>query len=726
MKLNYETGLVGSSTILVPYRRDHVLNYHTWMLDTALLEATASEPLSLPAEYDMQQSWREDPDKCTFIVLEKQAVDVTLLPKDGNNNYNVSSDDFVQRTLSAMVGDVNLFLSDEEKDYVSDSDENNIDGPAKVERSDNASTPQRQAELDIMIANGDYRGKGLGKDAACLMMLYGASHLNIRRFFCKIQEDNVASLALFGKLGFEQCSYAECFREIELELKRESAHDMVETLSTLVGSSTLRSFHCYASSESKNGNKVKSIHVDMREQLTSKELFEQAKEYAFQYIDTVNDRPVFPTDQALANLAVFNEPLPESPQDGAAILKLLHEYGAPATTAITGGRYFGFVNGNVTPTASAARWMAGVWDQNAALYVMSPIAAMLEQVTEKWCADLLGLFPDTAMGLVGGTSIANLCGLAAGRHLILQKQGWDVEADGLFGSPPIRVIVSEQSHSSVGKGLALLGLGNKRVERVPVDDQGRILVEKLPQLDATCILILQAGHVSSGSFDPFDEICDLAHKAGAWVHIDGAFGLWAAASKKLCHLTRGLEKADSWAVDGHKTLNTPYDCGIVLCKHRAILNAAMAATGSYIQPKLDNRDGMFYSPDMSRRARSIELWATLKYLGRNGVEQLMNEMVARAQEFGEQLSAAGFKIQNEIVFNQCLVKCDSPEETTATLANVQKSETMWCGGAAWMGEPAIRISVCSWATTVEDVRMSVAALVQARGASRDGMRVATH
>ncbi|MFT5194104.1 MAG: glutamate/tyrosine decarboxylase-like PLP-dependent enzyme [Cellvibrionaceae bacterium] len=465
----------------------------------------------------------------------------------------------------------------------------------------------------------------------------------------------------------------------------------------------------------------KSIHADMREQLASKRLFEQAKEYAFDYIDSVNDRPVFPTDEALTNLAIFDEPVPETVQDGAEILKLLNDYGAPATTAMTGGRYFGFVNGNVITTASAARWMAGVWDQNAALYVMSPIAGKLEQVVEGWCADLLGLSSDTAMGLVGGTSVANMCGLAAGRNAILKKQGWDVNSDGLFGAPLIRVVVNEQAHSSVWKGLALLGLGNGRVEKAPADDQGRILVEKLPKLDSSTLLILQAGHVSSGSFDHFDEICDLANKAGAWVHIDGAFGLWAAASKNLRYLTKGFQKADSWAVDGHKTLNTPYDCGLILCKHRDELNEAMAATGSYIEPS-DNRDGMFYTPDMSRRARSIELWATLKYLGRDGVEQLMDEMVERAKEFGEQLAAAGFKIQNEIVFNQCLVKCDSPEETVATLANVQKSKTMWCGGAEWLGEPAIRISVCSWMTTAEDVRLSVESFVQARERARSGER----
>lgn len=452
----------------------------------------------------------------------------------------------------------------------------------------------------------------------------------------------------------------------------------------------------------------------MREQLSNKQLFEQAKQYAFDYIDNIQDKPVYPTEEALANLVLFDEPVPETIQDGAEVLKMLNDYGAPATTATTGGRYFGFVNGNVITTAAAARWMSDVWDQNAGMYVMSPIAGKLEQVVEGWCADLLGLAPDTAMGLVGGTSVTNMCCLAAARNTILQTSGWDVNAKGLFGAPPIRVVVNEQAHSSVWKGLALLGLGNERVERVPADDQGRIIVEKMPELDEQTIVILQAGHVSTGSFDHFDAICDLANTAGAWVHIDGAFGLWAAASRKLKYLTVGIEKADSWAVDGHKTLNSPYDCGILLCKHRAALKQAMAATGSYLQLNSDNRDGMFYTPDMSRRARSIELWATLKYLGREGVEQLMDGMVERAKEFGFQLAKAGFHVQNDVVFNQCLVKCDTPEETSVTMANVQRSGTMWCGGSVFNGEPAIRISVCSWSTTAEDVAMSVEALVQAR------------
>jgi glutamate/tyrosine decarboxylase-like PLP-dependent enzyme len=424
------------------------------------------------------------------------------------------------------------------------------------------------------------------------------------------------------------------------------------------------------------------IQADMRSQLSNKNLFEQAKAYAFEYIDTLNQWPVYPSDESLANLSQFDEPVPETIQDWHDVLHQLHAIGSPATVRQTGGRYFGFVNGNVVTTAAAAGWMAQVWDQNAALYVMSPISAKLEQVCERWCADLLGLAPDTALGLVGGSSVASMCGLAAGRNVLLEKQGWDVNANGLFGAPPIRVVVNEQAHGSVWKGLALLGLGNQRVEKAPADEQGRIIVEKMPKIDGNTLLILQAGHVSTGSFDHFDEICDFANSVGAWVHIDGAFGLWAAASSNLDHLTKGMEKADSWAVDGHKTLNTPYDCGIVLCKDRTALNTAMAATGSYLQQSGD-RDGMLYTPDMSRRARSIELWATLKYLGRQGVEQLIDGMFARAKDFGEQLRAAEFHVQNDIVFNQYLIKCDSAEETASTMAHLQNLRR--CGAVGQFG-----------------------------------------
>jgi glutamate/tyrosine decarboxylase-like PLP-dependent enzyme len=453
-------------------------------------------------------------------------------------------------------------------------------------------------------------------------------------------------------------------------------------------------------------------------QIAEKNLFEQAKSYAFAYMDEAHDRRVFPDDEAIEKLAAFDEPLPQIPQAGAEVLNLLAEYGSPATVGQTGGRYFGFVNGNAIPIALAVRWLSDIWDQNPALHVMSPTVAKIEQTCEQWLRDLLGLPPQTVAGFVGGTSIATMCGLAAGRYAILKNLDWDVNEDGLFGAPPIRVVVSQQAHGTVFKALALLGLGKKRIELVPADAEGRLDVAHLPPLDASTLVILQAGNVNSGSFDDFDHICSLAQEAGAWVHIDGAFGLWAAASPNHKYLTRGLEKADSWSVDGHKTLNTPYDCGIILCQHRDALVASMQATGAYIQYG-QNRDSMLYTPDMSRRARAVELWATLRFLGETGVAELIEGLCERATQFAEQLAANGFRVLNEVVFNQVLVACKTREKTEATLAGIQTSGECWCGGTIWQDEPAIRISVCSWATTADDVERSVQAFIKARQASNE-------
>ena len=461
--------------------------------------------------------------------------------------------------------------------------------------------------------------------------------------------------------------------------------------------------------------KKTDLQKEMFTQIRAKELFEQAKAYAYAYMDGIRDRNVLPTDQATKALDIFDEPFPTTPGNPAEILQRLHEYGSPATAAQTGGRYFGFVNGGSVPTALAARWLSDVWDQNTALYVMSPIVSQLESVCEKWLVDLVGLPAGTSAGFVSGSSSATLCGLAAARNELLRRQGWDVNADGLFGAPELRVVVGEQAHATVFKALALLGLGRKRVELVPTDDQGRMLADKMPALDGHCLVIAQAGNVNSGAFDPFDEICEHAWSAGAWVHIDGAFGLWAAGSKTKQFLTRGIEKADSWSVDAHKTLNAPYDCGIILCSHREALVTAMQATGSYIHYS-EKRDGMLYTPEMSRRARVVELWATLKSLGKEGVEQLVDRLCDHANRFDVELQDRGFRILNEVVFNQVLVACDTPEQTRATLENIQKSGECWCGGAVWNGESVIRISVCSWATTEADVMRTVSAFANARDA----------
>ncbi|HWQ30317.1 MAG TPA: aminotransferase class V-fold PLP-dependent enzyme, partial [Negativicutes bacterium] len=459
------------------------------------------------------------------------------------------------------------------------------------------------------------------------------------------------------------------------------------------------------------------IRDKMRFELSDKAVFEQARAYAYDYMDKVAERPVIPSDEALKGLNVFEEPLPEKSCDSNAILSLLNDYGSPATMAQTAGRYFGFVNGSSTPAALASKWLSDVWDQNAALYVISPIASQLEAICEKWLAELLGLPAGTAAGFVSGTSIATVCGLVAGRNEILRCLGWDVASKGLFGAPPVRVILGEEAHATVFKALALIGLGKDRVEKVPVDAQGRMLADKMPELDSSCLVIAQAGNVNSGAFDPFVSICEKARKAGAWVHVDGAFGLWAAASGKLRHLTEGIEMADSWSVDAHKTLNAPYDCGIVMCKNRDSLVSALQASGSYIIYS-DKRDGMLYTPEMSRRARGVELWATLKFFGRKGVEELVDGLCERARQFAELLTANGFRVPNDVVFNQVLVACDTPEQTKAVLERIQKSGECWCGGSVWKGEPVIRISVCSWATTPEDVERSVAAFV----AARDGVK----
>lgn len=455
------------------------------------------------------------------------------------------------------------------------------------------------------------------------------------------------------------------------------------------------------------------LQTTMLEQLNDKHLFDLARSQAYDYLDTLRARRVYPGESALAALSLFHEAMPPTPCPAEEVLRLLHTHGSPATVAQSAGRYFGFVNGGALPAALAARWLADIWDQNAALSVMSPVVAELESVCEEWLVELFGLPSGTAAGFVGGSATATLCGLAAGRDKILQAFGWDLGADGLFGAPRPRIILGEQAHATVWKALRLLGFGRAQVEIVPADAQGRLRADRLPALDASCLLVAQAGNVNSGSFDPLKEICRRARLAGAWVHVDGAFGLWAAACESTRFLTDGVAQADSWSVDAHKTLNAPYDVGVVLCRNRDALLEAMRIGASYI-PDGEQRDGMRLTPEMSRRARVVELWATLKSLGRAGVTDLLERLCRHARRFGQDLAAHGFRVLNEVVFNQVLVACDTPAHTTATLAQLQRAGECWCGGTFWQGEPVIRISVCSWATTDDDVQRTVAAFVDAR------------
>lgn len=467
-----------------------------------------------------------------------------------------------------------------------------------------------------------------------------------------------------------------------------------------------------------------SIQEQMLLELEERKIFQQAQQYAFDYLDKAFDRNVFPTEEAIEALQHFEEDLPETSTSTATLLDALHQHGSPATVAQIGGRYFGFVNGGIVPAGLAARCLSGYWDQNTGMQVISPIAAKLEVVVEKWLKQLFQLPSQTVAGFVSGTSAATFCGLAAARYRIFQRLGWDWNERGMFGAPKIRIIASTHTHSTVLKAVALLGLGRANIEWVNTDDQGRILAAEVPELDERTIVMLQAGNVNSGSFDDFETIGKKAQAAGAWIHIDGAFGLWAGAAGPLKALTKGMEHANSWSVDGHKTLNTPYDCGIVMCADPEALVSALHLSGSYIILG-EERDGMFYTPEMSRRARIIELWATMKFLGQNGIEEMVMGLHQRAIQFADELKAAHFDILNDVVFNQVLVYCESDALTQQLLAEVQQLRVCWCGGSRWDDKDVIRISVCSWVTSAADVSLSVASFVEARQIAKAKLKVNT-
>ncbi len=456
-----------------------------------------------------------------------------------------------------------------------------------------------------------------------------------------------------------------------------------------------------------------AIREKMFSELLKHDLFEQAKDYALEYAEDSIDRNVYPTDNAIEDLKIFDEPLPDKSEESKSIIETLHKYGSPATVSQIGGRYFGLVNGGVIPAALAVKWLNDFWDQNTPLYVTYPVTSKLETVVENWLKEIFKLPSETVAGFVSGTSMAILCGLAAARYRIYKRINWDVNSQGLINAPKIRIVAGKHAHGTVLKAVALLGFGKNIIEWVDVDHQGRIKPELIPDLDENTILILQAGNVNSGSFDSFSKICDKAKQANAWIHIDGAFGLWAAGSEKLKYLTSGIENADSWSVDGHKTLNTPYDSGIVLCKDREALVSALQASGSYIVYG-ENRDGMLYTPEMSRRARAVELWATIKYLGKQGIDELVYGLHDRAKQFADGLSKNGFKVLNDVVFNQVIVACDNDSETELTLKNIQELRDCWCGGSQWFDKKVIRISVCSWATTEKDIEISIKSFVKAR------------
>ncbi len=451
---------------------------------------------------------------------------------------------------------------------------------------------------------------------------------------------------------------------------------------------------------------------DARPNRVSTALLREAAERAGRYLDGLDDRSVYPTAAGLAGLAAFDEPLPAAPQDPAATLALLDDAGSPATVATAGGRYFGFVIGGSLPATVAANWLAGVWDQNAGLNAASPVGAKLEMVALRWLLDVLGLPADAGGGFVTGATMANFSGLAAARHAVLRQVGWDVEAQGLFGAPPITMIVGEEVHVSLLKALGLLGFGRERVVRVPVDAQGRMRAGALPALSGPTIVCIQAGNVNSGAFDPAAEIISAAHAAGAWVHVDGAFGLWAAAAPARAHLMAGVAEADSWATDAHKWLNVPYDSGLVFCRRAADLRGALSHNKAAYLMETDQREPMEYTPEMSRRARGVEIWAALRSLGRAGLADLVERCCRFATRLAEGLRAAGYDILNEVELNQVLVAFGSDEQTQRVVRALQQDGTEWCGSTVWHGRAAMRISVSSWATTEADIERSLAAILK--------------
>ena len=444
----------------------------------------------------------------------------------------------------------------------------------------------------------------------------------------------------------------------------------------------------------------------------SKKLLTDASGRAIRYLEGISERSVAPTAAAVEQLRAFDEPLPDRETDPAEILRLLDEIGSPGTMAMAGPRFFGFVVGGSLPVTLAANWLAGAWDQNTGFYRPTPTTSFLEQVSLRWLLELLQLPPECSGAFVTGATVANFCALAAARHGVLKQAGWNAEADGLFGAPPITVIVSAETHPTVTKSLGLLGLGRSRVVKIPVDDQGRMLADQLPVISGPTIICVQAGNVNTGSFDPIAEICRVAHAAGAWVHVDGAFGLWAAATSSRAHLATGIAEADSWATDAHKWLNVPYDCGLAFVRDQYSLPAAMAITAEYLPTETEHRTPSDFTPESSRRARGVEVWAALRSLGREGIARMIERNCEQARRFADQLSAAGFEILNDVVLNQVLVSFGDAEKTQRVIKELQEDGTCWCGVTVWQGRTAMRISVSCWATTDADVDRSVAAMIR--------------
>jgi len=448
-------------------------------------------------------------------------------------------------------------------------------------------------------------------------------------------------------------------------------------------------------------------------------LLDRARAAALAFFESLSDRPVRADARYDDLLRSLPATLPEAPTDAATVLDDLVRQVDPGLVASAGPRYFGFVTGGAFPVSVAADWLVSTWDQNTMLHVMSPAVSALEACTAGWILDALGLPPGASVGFVTGAHMANVTALAAARHEMLRRVGWDVEALGVQGAPTLTLIAAEEAHSSIGAAARFIGVGSRTVRRVPSDRQGRMrsdaLQSALSEASRPAIVCAQAGNVNTGACDPFHEIAALAHAHGAWLHVDGAFGLWAAASPSRRALVAGLPDADSWTTDAHKWLNVPYDSGIVIVRHAAAHRAAMSQTAEYLIPADGTeRDGGDWVPEASRRARVVPIHAVLRTLGRSGLAELVDRCSRLAERMADRLRPLpGAAILNDVVLNQVLVRfvaASGENRTRALIAAVQQAGVCWCGGTAWRGEPAMRISISNWRTNEEDVDRSAASI----------------
>jgi glutamate/tyrosine decarboxylase-like PLP-dependent enzyme len=449
------------------------------------------------------------------------------------------------------------------------------------------------------------------------------------------------------------------------------------------------------------------------------DLLDDAHRRAVRYLTERDARPVLPTPEALDALAELHGPLPETSADPRDVLAQLDRVASPAAVATTGGRYFGFVVGGALPVTVAASWLAAAWDQNAGTWILAPGAAELEGAAAAWVLELLDLPRDATVGFVTGSTMGAFAAIAAARSALLRRAGWDVKRQGLSGAPPLRIVASAELHPTNLAALGYAGFGLDAVERVPTDDQGRLIADALPPLDERTLVILQAGNINSGACDPFAAVLDRAEAAGAWVHVDGAFGLWARASAATRPLTHGLERAQSWSVDGHKWLNLPQDSAVYACTDAAAVDDVFGVQATYlVREDPPRRQPNTLTPELSRRARGVEWWAAIRHLGRAGVEALVDRCCAHARAFAQGLGAAGYEVLNHVVLNQVVFAAGDEATTRAALARIQASGVTWLGPTTWRGRHAMRISVSSWATTPADVARSLAVMADALARAR--------